>query len=104
MLLSMFPICQLIFYPHDLTSISVIISTGLITLVDDCIKRHFHSKSKPRRSHSYNVPLTNSKVDVEFVTPRKMVESIFKRRDSGGSYREREVRQSPLRYSEVESY
>jgi len=84
----------------------VIVSTGLIALVDDCIKRHFHSKSKPRHSHSshtsMSIPLT--RMDVEFVSPKKMVESIFKRRDSGASYKEREMRQSPLRYSEVESY
>jgi hypothetical protein len=70
----------------------VIVATGLIALVDDCIKRRFHSK-KVRQ-----VPLTP--LHVEIVTPKAMVEHMFKRRNSGGSTKsEREQRSSPLRYA-----
>jgi hypothetical protein len=37
---------------------------------------------------------------MEFVTPKAMVEHMFKRRNSGGSSKsEREPRSSPLRYA-----
>lgn len=65
---------------------SVIVSTGLIALVDDCIKRRFHAR--PRRGHrqvALSLPLTPLKMDMEFVGPKAMVEHIFKRRNSGGS-------------------
>jgi len=74
----------------------VIVATGLIDLVDDCIKR-LHSKR--RRSHQVSVPLTPLKYDMEFVTPRAMVEHMFKRRNSGGSTKDREQRGSPLRFA-----
>jgi hypothetical protein len=80
----------------------VIVATGLIALIDDCIKRHFHSKTK--HTHSVSVPLTPLKYEVEFVSPKAMIES-FKRRNSGGSNKDREQRGSPLRYTNpVEAY
>jgi hypothetical protein len=66
----------------------VIVATGLIALVDDCIKRHFHSK--PRR---IGVPLTQ--LNMEFIGPRAMVEHMFKRRNSGNSSKGG----SPLKYA-----
>jgi len=78
----------------------IIISTGLIALVDDSIKRHFHPKPHPHRNH-VAVPLTPLKMDVEFVGPRAMVEHMFKRRNSGGSTKSPEKqKQSPLRYAQ----
>jgi len=74
----------------------VIIATGLIALVDDCIKRRFHSKPRHRQ---VGVPLTPLKVDMEFVGPKAMVEHMFKRRNSGGSTKEREQRGSPLKFA-----
>jgi len=74
----------------------VIVATGLIALVDDCIKRRFHSKP---RTHQLSVPLTPLKMDMEFVGPRAMYEHMFKRRNSGGSTKEREQRGSPLKYT-----
>jgi len=75
----------------------IIIATGLISLVDDCIKRHFHSKP---RHHQIAVPLTPLKMDMEFVGPKAMVEHLFKRRNSGGSTKgEKEQRGSPLKYN-----
>jgi hypothetical protein len=82
----------------DLTIHSVIVATGLIALVDDCIKRRFHTKKSPQ----VQVPMTT--VQMDFVTPRAMVDHIFKRRNSGGSTkseREREQRSSPLRYANL---
>jgi hypothetical protein len=68
----------------------VIVSTGLIALVDDCIKRHFHPRSSSRKgSHHVSVAGTN----VEFVNPRTMVEHMFKRRGS-----EQSQKSSPLRH------
>ncbi|CZR64762.1 uncharacterized protein PAC_14661 [Phialocephala subalpina] len=80
----------------------VIVSTGLIALVDDCIKRHFHPR--PHRAHHVSVPGTQ--VAMEFVNPRTMVEHMFKRRNSGGSSKsERDQRTSPLRFqSPVAAY
>lgn len=73
----------------------VIVSTGLIALVDDCIKRHFHPR--PHRAHHVQVPGTQ--VNMEFVNPRTMMEHMFKRRNSGGSSKsERDQRSSPLKF------
>jgi len=73
----------------------VIIATGLISLVDDCIKRRFHTK--PR--HQVNLPLTPLKVDMEFVGPKALVEHMFKRRNSSNSTKDRDQqRGSPLRF------
>ena len=73
-----------------LTTISVVVATGLIALVDDCIKRRFHTKP---RSRQVAVPLTQLKMD--FVGPKVMVEHMFKRRNSGGSSKQG----SPLKYA-----
>ena len=73
---------------------SVIVATGLIALVDDCIKRRFHTKPK---HHQVAVPLTST--TMEFVTPKAMVEHLrFKRRNSSKSERTGEQGSSPLRY------
>jgi hypothetical protein len=92
--------CHLDIFPSN--NHSVIVATGLIALIDDCIKRHFHPKVK--HTHSVSVPLTPLKYEVEFVSPKAMIES-FKRRNSGGSHKDREQRGSPLRYANpVEAY
>lgn len=69
---------------------SVIVATGLIALVDDCIKRHFHSKPRARQ---LTLPLTN--LNMEFIGPRAMVSHMFKRRGSGNSSKGG----SPLRFA-----
>jgi hypothetical protein len=77
-------------------NLSVIVATGLIALVDDCIKRHFHSKSNRHTHHT--VPLTP--LDIQFITPKAMMEHYLnKRRNSSGSNKEREQRGSPLRFA-----
>ncbi|TVY25465.1 hypothetical protein LHYA1_G005736 [Lachnellula hyalina] len=67
----------------------VVVATGLIALVDDCIKHHFHSK---KHSHQVSVPLTPLKYEVKFVSPKAMVQHIFKRKNSSTS----EGKKSPL--------
>ncbi|KAH8596148.1 hypothetical protein B0O99DRAFT_651796 [Bisporella sp. PMI_857] len=58
----------------------VIVATGLIALVDDSIKKHFHTKP---RSRQVAVPGTQLKMD--FVGPKVMVEHMFKRHNSSSS-------------------
>jgi hypothetical protein len=72
---------------------SVIIATGLIALIDDCIKRHFHTETK---HHQVGLPLTPLKMD--FVGPKAMAEHMFKRRNSAASAKEKEHKGSPLRH------
>lgn len=103
MLLSMSPshLPSTYFKPRKrtyLTNHSVIIATGLIALVDDCIKRHFHCQAE-RHTHTVSVPLTPLKYDMEFVGPKALVEHMFKRRNSNNSSKEKEQRGSPLRYA-----
>lgn len=75
----------------------VIVATGLIALVDDCIKRHFHPRQ--HKAHHVSVPGTQMTYGMEFVNPRTMVEHMFKRRNSGGSTKsEQNQRSSPLRF------
>jgi len=82
----------------------VIIATGLIALIDDCIKRRWHTKSK--RTRQICVPMTPLKMDMEYVGPKALVEHMFKRRNSGGSTKERDQqRGSPLKFaSPVKAY
>ncbi|TKX24713.1 hypothetical protein C1H76_3323 [Elsinoe australis] len=47
----------------------VIIATGLVALVDDCIKRRFHGK--PQRSQAISLPKTKSHLDESSSTPRR---------------------------------
>ncbi|KAG9245793.1 hypothetical protein BJ878DRAFT_533658 [Calycina marina] len=61
----------------------VVVATGLIALIDDSIKRRFHTKP---RSRQVAVPLTQLKMD--FVGPKVMVDHIFKRENSGGSLKQ----------------
>jgi hypothetical protein len=73
----------------------VIVATGLIALVDDCIKRHFH----PRQHKSHHVSVPGTQMNMDFVNPRTMVSHMFKRRDSGGSTKsEQSQRSSPMRF------
>lgn len=71
----------------------VIVATGLIALVDDCIKRHFNHE-KPTLARQLSSPL---KLDMR---PMAMVEHIFKRRNSAGSSKSRDgQKKSPLRFA-----
>lgn len=51
----------------------VIVATGLMALVDDCIKRRWHSKG----SMVLNIPIKNA---ADYITPSRLIDEIFNRR------------------------
>lgn len=70
-----------------LTRYSVIIATGLIALVDDCIKERWQSK-KPRRA------LTPRASDFSNASPRAFMQSFLQRRHTDDH-----TTRSPSKYS-----
>ncbi|KAK2042124.1 hypothetical protein LZ31DRAFT_556397 [Colletotrichum somersetense] len=71
----------------------VIVATGLMALVDDCIKHRWQT----RKIHRIAVPLTSRTVDVEYVGPRAFVQQLFHRRASDHT-------SSPLRQRSIATY
>lgn len=62
-----------------LTEFSVIVSTGLMALVDDSIRRKWHS----RHHRQLILPLSPSlKMGMEYIGPRRLIDEVFNR----GSY------------------
>jgi hypothetical protein len=63
-----------------MTDISdVVVATGLMALVDDCIKRRFHTK----QSTQLHIPLIRSgsfKMGMEYVGPKRLIDEVFHRR------------------------
>lgn len=56
----------------------VVVATGLITLVDDCIKRKFHSK----QSTQLHIPLLRNsafKMNMEYIGPKRLIDEAFHR-------------------------
>jgi hypothetical protein len=51
----------------------VIVATGLLALVDDCITRRWHSKS----SMELYIPTKNA---ADYITPKRLIDEIFNRR------------------------
>ncbi|KAL1865419.1 hypothetical protein VTK73DRAFT_5263 [Phialemonium thermophilum] len=66
----------------------VIMATGLIALVDNCIKERWQTK----KTHRIPVPLTSKMVDM---APRALMQQVFGRRNSNESHHP----SSPLRYA-----
>ncbi|KAI9695485.1 MAG: hypothetical protein M1820_008587 [Bogoriella megaspora] len=56
----------------------VIVATGMIALVDDCIKRRFHASQNKR----VLVSLPSRKQNLEFVGPKRLVNETFSRPSS----------------------
>lgn len=57
---------------------SVVVATGLLALVDDCIKRRFHSK----QSTQLHIPLLRTgsfKMNMEYVGPKRLIDEVFHR-------------------------
>ncbi|KAI9704847.1 MAG: hypothetical protein M1836_006627 [Candelina mexicana] len=57
----------------------VIVATGLIALVDDCIKRCFHRK----RAVQLVLPMptrASLKMNMEYIGPKKLIDEVFNRR------------------------
>jgi hypothetical protein len=57
----------------------VIVATGLMALVDDSIKRRWHS----RGSMVLNIPAKNA---VDYITPKRLIDDIFNRRGHTVTY------------------
>jgi len=65
-------------WPH-----SVVVATGLIALVDDCIKRRFHQK----QSTQLHIPLIRNasfKMNMEYIGPKRLIDEVFHRTNRGG--------------------
>ncbi|KAI9741514.1 MAG: hypothetical protein M1818_004320 [Claussenomyces sp. TS43310] len=80
----------------------VIVATGLIALVDDCIKQH--SPADAKNTKQLTLPLTSLKMDMEFVGPKALVNHMLHRQRSGGSASEEskgslEHRRSPMKFT-----
>ncbi|KAF1843539.1 uncharacterized protein K460DRAFT_407886 [Cucurbitaria berberidis CBS 394.84] len=61
----------------------VVVATGLMTLVDDCIKRRFHSK----RSTQLHIPLLRTpsfKMNMEYIGPKRLIDEVFHRKHQDG--------------------
>jgi len=59
-----------------LTEFSVIVATGLMALVDDSIRRKWHS----RRHHQLILSLSSSfKMDMEYIGPKRLIDEVFNR-------------------------
>lgn len=71
---------------------SVVIATGLMALVDDCIKRRFHSK----QSTQMHIPLlrnTSFKMaNLEYIGPKRLIDEVFNRKPHEGGT---SIRQPP---------
>jgi len=72
---------------NAVTDISdVVVATGLIALVDDCIKRRFHTK----QSTQLHIPLMRNssfKMNMEYVGPKRLIDEVFNRTRGGTSSR-----------------
>ncbi|KAF2797343.1 hypothetical protein K505DRAFT_235800, partial [Melanomma pulvis-pyrius CBS 109.77] len=61
----------------------VVIATGLMALVDDCIKRRFHTK----QSTQLHIPLIRSssfKMNMEYIGPKRLIDEVFNRTGRAG--------------------
>lgn len=57
---------------------SVVVATGLMALVDDSIKRRFHTK----QSTQLHIPLMRNpsfKMNMEYVGPKRLIDEMFNR-------------------------
>ncbi|KAF2637452.1 hypothetical protein P280DRAFT_472157 [Massarina eburnea CBS 473.64] len=57
----------------------IVVATGLMALVDDCIKRKFHSK----QATQLHIPLLRTKMHIDYVGPKRLIDEVFHRRSSG---------------------
>jgi hypothetical protein len=67
-------------------------ATGLMALVDDCIKERWQTK----KVHHIPVPLTSKTVDV---APKSFMQQVFGRRDSKEKHQYSSKPSTPLRYA-----
>ncbi len=69
-------------------------ATGLMALVDDCIKERWQTK----KVHRIPVPLTSKTVNFETVSPKSIIQHIFGRRNSNDQSH-RPTPSSPLQFT-----
>jgi len=63
---------------------SAIVASGLIALVDDCIKRKWHQKSCVEMTLPA-IPKSPSKMNIDHVTPKRLIDEVFHRREKSGN-------------------
>lgn len=61
---------------------SVVLATGLLALVDDCIKSHF----QPKTSKQLLIP--RLQMGVEYVGPKRLINEMFRRDTSSHNSRQ----------------
>ncbi len=57
---------------------SIVIATGLIALVDDCIKTKFN----PKRTRQLLIPLpsrSSFKLNMDYIGPKRLIDEVFHR-------------------------
>lgn len=70
---------------------SVVVATGLIALVDDCIKRRFHSQQS---THMHIPLLRNSSfkmANLEYIGPKRLIDEVFNRKQYDGGQSKRQA-------------
>ncbi|KAL8820364.1 MAG: hypothetical protein Q9191_007534 [Dirinaria sp. TL-2023a] len=71
----------------------VIIATGLIALVDDCIKSRWHQKKGVQKSNP-TVMKSPLQVNMEYVGPKRLVDHVLNRRGTTGTRHPTPLRQT----------
>ena len=70
---------------------SIIVASGLLTLVDDCIKGRWHQKRRVQMT----VPVLKSpvKMNMEYVGAKRLVDEVFNRKDKAATRHPTPLRQ-----------
>ena len=72
---------------------SVIVATGLLALVDDCIKSRWHRKDR----FQFPIPmpmLSTRKMNMEYVGPKRLIDEVFNRRGNTATRQPTPLRQT----------
>jgi hypothetical protein len=62
-----------------------VVAAGLVALVDDSIRRHFHSEE----TKQLIVPVPRMNMGVEYIGPKRLINEMFNRKDSSPSQQSR---------------
>jgi hypothetical protein len=62
------------------THLSVVVASGLMALVDDSIKRNFHSK----QTTQLRIPLLRNKMHIDYIGPKRLIDEVFSRPSRAG--------------------
>lgn len=73
---------------------SVIVATGLIALVDDCIKSRWHQKNGGAQMRLPMLMKSRLKMNMEFVGPKRLVDEVFNRRGTTATRHSTPLRQT----------